>query len=133
VRGIPLAGEVESALRHRTGHCSRVARLGSFGLPGYNRAMTKEQIKAALDRVLTWPAERQEEVAEMIVSIEERDSTSCRLTDEQVAEVRRRRAEAAPETMSFEEFTRRLRRFGVLKSSFGQESKTISTGSSLGS
>jgi hypothetical protein len=95
--------------------------------------MTKEQIKAALDRVLTWPAERQEEVAEMIVSIEERDSTSCRLTDEQVAEVRRRRAEAAPETMSFEEFTRRLRRFGVLKSSFRQESKTISIGSSLGS
>ena len=37
--------------------------------------MTKEQIKAALDRVLTWPAERQEEVARMIASIEEQDAT----------------------------------------------------------
>jgi hypothetical protein len=74
--------------------------------------MTKEQIKAALDRVLTWPAER-EEVARMIASIEEQDANPYRLSDEQVAEVRRRRAESDPETLSFDEFTQRLRRFGV--------------------
>jgi hypothetical protein len=73
--------------------------------------MTKEQIKAALDRVLTWPAERQVEVAKMIASIEEQDASPYQLTDEQVAEVRRRRSE--PETLSFDEFTQRLRRFGV--------------------
>ena len=75
--------------------------------------MTKEQIKAALDRVLTWPSERQEEVARMIASIEEQDTNPYSLSDEQVAEVRRRRAESDPETLSFDEFTQRLRRFGV--------------------
>jgi hypothetical protein len=32
--------------------------------------MTKEQVKAVLDRVLTWPEERQEEVAEIVLEIE---------------------------------------------------------------
>jgi hypothetical protein len=32
--------------------------------------MTKEQVKALLDRVLTWPPERQEEVAEIVLEIE---------------------------------------------------------------
>jgi hypothetical protein len=75
--------------------------------------MTKEQIKASLDRVLTWPEERQEDIAKIISSIEEQDTSPYQLTDEQVAEVRRRRAENNPETLSFEEFTQRLRRFRV--------------------
>ena len=32
--------------------------------------MTKEQVKAVLDRVLTWPRERQEELAEIALEIE---------------------------------------------------------------
>jgi hypothetical protein len=32
--------------------------------------MTKEQVKAVLDRVLTWPRERQEELAEIVLEIE---------------------------------------------------------------
>ncbi len=32
--------------------------------------MTKEQVKAVLDRVLTWPVDRQEEVAEIVLEIE---------------------------------------------------------------
>ena len=32
--------------------------------------MAKEQVKAVLDRVLTWPPERQEEVAEIVLEIE---------------------------------------------------------------
>ena len=32
--------------------------------------MTKEQVKAVLDRVLTWPPERQEEAAEILLEIE---------------------------------------------------------------
>jgi hypothetical protein len=34
------------------------------------RVMTKEQIKAVLDRVLTWPPERQNEAAEILLEIE---------------------------------------------------------------
>ena len=75
--------------------------------------MTNEQIKAALDRVLTWPAERQEDIAQMIATMEEQDTSPYGLTDEQLAEVRRRRSEPIPETLSFDEFAQRLRRFGV--------------------
>ena len=32
--------------------------------------MTSEQLKAILDRVLTWPHERQEELAEIVLEIE---------------------------------------------------------------
>lgn len=32
--------------------------------------MTKEQVKTILDRVLTWPRERQEELAEIVLEIE---------------------------------------------------------------
>jgi hypothetical protein len=32
--------------------------------------MTKEQVKAVFDRVLTWPRERQEELAEIALEIE---------------------------------------------------------------
>jgi hypothetical protein len=32
--------------------------------------MTKEQVKAVLDRVLTWPRERQQELAEIALEIE---------------------------------------------------------------
>jgi hypothetical protein len=32
--------------------------------------MTKEQIKAVLDRVLTWPPERQRDAAEILESME---------------------------------------------------------------
>jgi hypothetical protein len=32
--------------------------------------MTKEQVKAVLDRVLTWPREQQEELAEIALEIE---------------------------------------------------------------
>jgi hypothetical protein len=32
--------------------------------------MTREQVKAVLDRVLTWPRERQEQLAEIALEIE---------------------------------------------------------------
>jgi hypothetical protein len=37
--------------------------------------MTKEQVKAVLDRVLTWPREQQEELAEIALEIEAEFST----------------------------------------------------------
>jgi len=76
--------------------------------------MTKDQVKQILDRVLTWPPERQQDVAQVLELMEEQHDNRVRLTDEQVAEVRRRRAEKDPKTMTLAEFNERLRqRYGV--------------------
>jgi hypothetical protein len=45
--------------------------------------MTKEQVKAVLDRVLTWPNERQEDAAKVLALMEAQDASAYRLTDEQ--------------------------------------------------
>src|SRR5439155_19621990 len=39
----------------------------------YSGSMTKEQVKKILDRVLTWPPERQVDVAHMVELMEEQD------------------------------------------------------------
>lgn len=75
--------------------------------------MTRDQVKAVLDRVLTWPQERQEEVAEFLMSVETQDKSDYRLNEEQIAELRRRRAETSPKTLTLTEFDERLRRFGL--------------------
>jgi hypothetical protein len=75
--------------------------------------MTKDQIKAVLDRVLTWPEERQRDAAAILRSMESQDVSGYRLTDEQAAEVRRRLAEKNPKTLTLDELRERLRhRFG---------------------
>ena len=79
----------------------------------YQPIMTREQVKEVLDRVLTWPPERQEDAAEILMSIEAQDRSGYRLTDEQLAELRRRRAEKYPKSLTLAEFGERLRRFGV--------------------
>jgi hypothetical protein len=57
--------------------------------------MTKAEVKEILDRVLTWPPKRQEDAARVLADMEEQDASSYRLTDEQVEEVERRRADVA--------------------------------------
>ena len=79
----------------------------------YQPIMTREQVKEVLDRVLTWPPERQEDAAEILMSIEAQDTSGYRLSGEQLAELRHRRAERDPETLTLAEFDERLRRFGV--------------------
>jgi hypothetical protein len=75
--------------------------------------MSKEQVKAVLDRVLTWPIERQEDAAKMLMLMESSDASVYRLTDEQVAEVGRRRADKDAPKLTLEEFKERLgRRLG---------------------
>ena len=76
--------------------------------------MTKDQVKEILDRVLTWPAERQADVAEVVTLMEAQDKSTVGLSEEQAAEVRRRLAEKDPQTMTLAEFNERLRRrYGV--------------------
>ena len=75
--------------------------------------MTKEQVKEILDRVLTWPPERQADAAEVLALMEEQDHASYRLSDAQLAEVRRRRANPNPTRVSFEDAFKRFRPRGV--------------------
>lgn len=72
--------------------------------------MSKEQVKAVLDRVLTWPPERQEDAAKVLMLMETQDDSVYRLTDEQVQEVQRRRNDPNAKRLTLEEFNERLRR-----------------------
>jgi hypothetical protein len=72
--------------------------------------MTKQQVKEILDRVLTWPAERQEDVIRMLSAMEEQDANSYHLTNEQVAEVERRLADPVPKFLTLEEVRERFAR-----------------------
>ena len=71
--------------------------------------MTKAELKEILDRVLTWPPERQADVAHVVELMEQQDSNSLRLTDEQAAEVRRRVASPSPQTIPADEVFKRFR------------------------
>jgi hypothetical protein len=51
--------------------------------------MTREQVKEIVDRVLSWPEEDQEELAEIAREIEERRAGIYRLTDEERRAVER--------------------------------------------
>jgi hypothetical protein len=76
--------------------------------------MTKDQVKEILDRVLTWPAERQADLAHVVEIMEEQDKGDLRLSEEQAAEVRRRLAEKDPKTITLAELNEHLRRrYGV--------------------
>ena len=76
--------------------------------------MTKDQVKEILDRVLSWPPERQADVAHVVVLMEEQDNSSLRLSGEQAGEVRRRLADEGAKTVTLAEFNERLRRrYGV--------------------
>jgi hypothetical protein len=74
------------------------------------RTMTKEQVKEILERVLTWPPERQADIAHTVELMEAQDRSDVRLSDEQLAEVRRRRSKQYPKYVSMADARRR---FGV--------------------
>jgi hypothetical protein len=75
--------------------------------------MTQDQVKAILDRVLTWPRQRQEDAAELLTLIEEHDKSPYTLTEEQALEVRERMANREAPTLTLSELDERLRRLGV--------------------
>jgi hypothetical protein len=72
--------------------------------------MSKEQVKAVLDRVLTWPSERQEDAAKLLMLMESQDESVYRLTDEQVEEVRRRMTDPNRKLISVAEARERIAR-----------------------
>jgi hypothetical protein len=72
--------------------------------------MTRDQVKEILDRVLSWPPERQADVAHMVELMEEQDQSALRLSDEQVAEVERRLADPNPKFIALEEVRERFAR-----------------------
>jgi hypothetical protein len=45
--------------------------------------MTKEQIKAVLDRVLTWPPERQQDAADMLLRLEAQEGELYHPSDDE--------------------------------------------------
>jgi hypothetical protein len=75
--------------------------------------MTKDQITAVLDRVRTWPQGRQEDAARVLLEMEQQDKSCLQLTDEQLAEVRRRRAENNPNRIAFDDVFARFRTRGT--------------------
>ena len=75
--------------------------------------MTKDQVKAVLDRVLSWPKQRQEDAAAMLALIEAHDKSPYRLTAEQAEEVRQRLADKDAATLTLSQLDERLRRLGV--------------------
>ncbi len=75
--------------------------------------MTKEQIKAILDRVLSWPPERQQDAAEMLMVLEAQEGELYHPSDDEWAAIQEgldqaRRGELA----SDEEIEALWKRFG---------------------
>jgi hypothetical protein len=49
--------------------------------------MTKEQIKSVLDRVLTWPQERQQDAADMLLMLEAQEGELYHPSDDEWAAI----------------------------------------------
>jgi hypothetical protein len=49
--------------------------------------MTKDQIETVLDRVYSWPKSRQEDAVRILVAMEEQDTTTYVLSDEERADL----------------------------------------------
>jgi predicted transcriptional regulator len=77
--------------------------------------MTKQEIDAVLDRVRTWPLQRQEDAIRVLLRLEEQGADTHELTAEELAEIELAEAEAergefaSDEEMAalFDEFRRR--------------------------
>ena len=72
--------------------------------------MTRAQVKEVLDRVLSWPPERQADAVQMLTDMEAQDASDLHLTEEQVAEVERRLADSNPKFLTLEEVREHIAR-----------------------
>lgn len=69
-----------------------------------------KKLKEMIERVETWPEDRQEDAARILQEMEEQDASSYRLTDEQVAEVKHRLADPNPKFLTLQEVRERFAR-----------------------
>jgi predicted transcriptional regulator len=60
----------------------------------YDQVMTKDQIKEVLDRVLTWPPERQQDAAQLLLELEAREGEFYHPDDEELGAIEEGLAEA---------------------------------------
>ena len=69
-------------------------------------------LKKVIERVQTWPEDRQEQAAQVLLEMEAQEQSPFRLTDEQAAEVQRRLADPEPRFLTLAELRARLARLG---------------------
>ena len=74
--------------------------------------MTK-LLEDAIERLKELPKKRQNQLAVALIEVADADQNEYHLTDEQVEEVRRRRASPNRKFVSLNEARKRLRHFGV--------------------
>lgn len=74
--------------------------------------MTK-LLQDAIDLIRELPNDRQDQLARALIEVAEHDQDGYHLTDEQVEEVRRRRANPTRKFHSLAEARKRLRHFGA--------------------
>jgi hypothetical protein len=75
--------------------------------------MTKDQVKQVLDRVLTWPRERQEDAAEMLLVLEARQGELYHPDDDEWAAIQEGFAQAKHgEAVSEDEIAALFKRHG---------------------
>ena len=72
--------------------------------------MARKVLKEVMERVERWPETRQDDAARVLLEMEERDASPSGLTDEQVAEVARRRADPNRKFLTLEEVRERFDR-----------------------
>lgn len=65
-------------------------------------------IKEVIGRIESWPKSRQEDVARVLLEMEAQDTSSYRLSDAQVAEVRRRLSDPNPTFVTLQEVSQRF-------------------------
>lgn len=74
--------------------------------------MTK-LLEDAIERLKELPKKRQDQLAAALIEVADNDDDGYRLSDEQVAEVRRRRANPDRNFVSVDQARKRLRHFGL--------------------
>jgi hypothetical protein len=71
-----------------------------------------KKLQQAVERVQTWPEDRQEDAAEILLEMDAQDASRYHLSAEQIAEVERRLADPKPKFMTLTELRARLARLG---------------------
>ncbi len=88
------------------------ARSAGYGAEAgrcYGSPMAIAALQTILDRIDTWPPERQETAAELLASLEAQDE-DIQVSDEDLAEIDRRMADPNIRRLSLEEFDARMDR-----------------------